>query len=54
MERELIELLGEDQLKNIGEQLADIVRKYGLQKSPDVCRKLFYYMSDVIDGWNPV
>lgn len=53
-ERELIKILGEEQLKSIGEQLADIVRQHDLQRSPDVCRKLFAYMSDVIDGWNSV
>lgn len=52
MEQELIAILGEDELKNIGEQLARIVREHGLQKSPDICRKLFSYFSDVIDGWN--
>ncbi len=50
----MIKILGEEQLKSIGEQLADIVRQHDLQKSPDVCRKLFAYMSDVIDGWNSV
>lgn len=54
MEQELVELLGEDILKDIGEQLAEIVRQHGLQQSPDVCRKLFSYFSDVIDGWNCV
>lgn len=52
MEEELVALLGPDKLKNIGEQLAEIVRQHNLQKSPDVCRKLFNYFSDVTDGWN--
>ena len=51
-EADLINLLGEERLKNIGEQIAEIVRAYGLQKSPAVCRKLFSYLSDVIDNWN--
>lgn len=54
VERELAELLGDDHLKHIGEQIAEIVRQHGLQKSPDTCRKLFNYLSDVIDGWNCV
>lgn len=54
MERELIALLGEGQLKEIGEQIAEIVRQHGLQKFPDVCRKLFTYLSDVIEDWNCV
>ena len=53
-EAELLILLGEEKLKNIGEQIAEIVRQHGLQKSPDVCRKLFSYLSDVIEGWNCV
>lgn len=53
-EKELIVLLGADKLKNIGEQLAEIVRQHNLQRSPDVCRKLFDYFSDVITGWNCV
>ena len=51
LERELVVLLGEDELKSIGEQIADVVRTHDLQQSPDVCRKLFRHMSDVIDGW---
>lgn len=53
-EKYLISVLGEANLKNIGEQLAEVVRQHGLQKSPDVCRKLFRYMADVVDGWNCV
>lgn len=51
-ETELISILGADKLKSIGEQIVEIVRQHGLQKSPDTCRKLFNYLSDVIDGWN--
>lgn len=53
-ERELVKLLGESELKDIGEQFAEVVRQHGLQKSPDVCRKLFRYMADVVAGWNCV
>lgn len=52
LEYELVTLLGEGQLKNIGEQIAEIVRQHNLQKSPDVCRMLFTYIISVIDGWN--
>jgi hypothetical protein len=54
LECELSDALGEAQLKDIGEQIAEIVRQHGLQKSPDVCKKLFTYLSDVIFGWNCV
>lgn len=53
-EVELISILGADELKSIGEQIAEIVRQHGLQKSPDTCRRLFNYLSDVIDGWNRI
>lgn len=53
-EQELISLLGEEKLKSIGEQIAEIVRQHGLHKSPDICRKLFSYLADVIDRWNCV
>lgn len=53
-EKDLIALLGADELKNIGEQLAEIVRQYNLHKNPDVCRKIFDYFLDVISDWNCV
>lgn len=51
-ERILIEALGEEQLKEIGEQIAEVIRKHKLQTSPQICRKLLHYLSDVIEGWN--
>ncbi len=51
-EIELTNILGANELKSIGEQIAEIVRQHDLQKSPDTCRKLFNHLSDVIDGWN--
>lgn len=54
LENELIDILGEANLREIGCQIAEIVRQHNLQKSPDVCRKLFSHLSDVIDGWNCV
>lgn len=53
-EAELMELLTPEELQSIGESIADIVRQHHLQRSPDVCRKLFSYLSDVIDSWNSV
>lgn len=52
LEQKLIEALGEDELKNIGEQIAEVVCRYGLQKDPDICKELFCYVSSVIVGWN--
>lgn len=53
-EMTLLLVLGEKRLKEIGEQIAEIVRQHDLQKSPDLCRLLFSYVSNVIDGWNCV
>lgn len=50
----LLSVLGDGKLKKIGEQMAEIVRQHDLQKSPIVCRRLFSYLSDVIEGWNSV
>ncbi len=53
-ENELIDILGEDTLKRIGEQIVEIVRQNNLHKSPIVCKKLFSYLSEIIIGWNSV
>lgn len=53
-ERELIDSLGEETLQNIGRDMAEIIRKNKLQHSPALCRKLFYWLSSVVDGWNRV
>lgn len=54
MEQQLITILGADELKSIGEQLAEVVRQHGLQHDPDTCKLLFSYMGLVIVGWNCV
>lgn len=53
-ERSLLAVLGDCELRRIGEQIAEIVRQHDLQQSPDVCKMLFSYMSGVIEGWNCV
>ena len=52
IENELLKILGDENLKHIGESIAGIIREYNLQNSPDICRKLFSYMSEIVDGWN--
>ena len=52
IEKELIERIGSDKLQNTGEEIAEIIRKYGLQNSPDICEKLFCYILEVVCGWN--
>ena len=51
---ELDRLLGADKFKSLGEELALVIAKHGLSKSPDVCEKVFAYMSLVIRSWNSV
>lgn len=51
MEQQLVAILGADELKSIGEQLADVVRKHNLQHDPDTCKLLFIYMGLTIEGW---
>ena len=50
----LLESVGAEKLKIIGEQIVEIVREHELHKSPDVCRMLFCYLSSVIEVWNCV
>lgn len=52
LEQHLLSILGEENLKEIGEQLAEIVVRHGLQQSPELCEDLFLYFSSVIFGWN--
>lgn len=42
----------EDDLKEIGEEIAEIVRQHGLQFSPEKCSELFTYMIGVVEDWN--
>ena len=51
---ELDRLLGTAEFKSLGEELALVIAKHGLSKKPDVCEKVFAYMSFVIRGWNSV
>lgn len=53
-EVELMKHLTPEELQSIGENIAEVIRQHHLQRSPDVCRKLFSYLSDVIDSWNLV
>ena len=54
LENHLISILGEEKLKKIGEQMAEIVMQHGLQRSPELCEDLLIYFSCVIFGWNSV
>lgn len=54
LELELVSELGTERLKEIGEDIAEIIRQNKLQHKPTLCKKLFAYVSCVIDGWNCV
>ena len=51
-EEVLAEQLGEEKLSAVCRDLAETVRKHGLNRSPGICKTLMHYMSDVIMGWN--
>lgn len=48
----LIDLLGEENLKNICQDMAEVIRRHELHQSPSTCEILFRYMSSVVEGWN--
>ena len=48
---ELDKLLGPDEFKDLGEELALVIAKHGLTRKPEICEKVFRYMSFVIFGW---
>lgn len=45
--------LGAERTKLIVEGLALVIAQNGLTRSPELCRKIFRYMSEVVTGWNP-
>jgi hypothetical protein len=51
---ELDRILGSDEFKAIGEDLALVIAKHKLTREPEICEKVFRYMSFVIFGWNSV
>ena len=51
-EEKLIQLIGSETLKKIGEQIATILRENGLHRSPEICTDLFHYMDSVVRRWN--
>jgi hypothetical protein len=51
--RELGASLGPGKAKEVLQDLALVIGKHGLVKEPEICEKLFRYMSFVVWGWNP-
>lgn len=50
--KELDSILGLERFKALGEDLAMVIAKHNLTRSPDICEKVFRYMAFVIRGWN--
>ncbi len=50
IEEYLIHLIGEEELKDIRDEIARIIRQHDLEYSPTVCRQLLSYLSTTIDG----
>lgn len=49
---ELDRILGPEEFKALGQDLALVIAKHNLTRKPEVCEKVFHYMSFVIFGWN--
>lgn len=49
---ELDGLLGPEEFKALGQELALVIARHKLTRSPEICEKVFRYMSFVITGWN--
>lgn len=54
IERELAVEFGDDKFKEICQDIAEVIRQNKLQHKPDLCRKIFTYLSFVVEGWNCV
>lgn len=49
---ELDKVLGPDEFKALGEDLAFVIAQHKLTREPEICEKVFRYMSFVVYGWN--
>ena len=52
--KELDERLGTEEFKGLGQDLAMVIAQHRLTKEPEICEKVFRYMSFVIRNWNSV
>lgn len=50
---ELDTALGPEKAKEVLQDLAMVIGKHDLVKEPEICEKLFCYMSFVAWDWNP-
>lgn len=51
--QELDAALRPEKTKEVLQDLALVIGKHDLVKEPEICEKLFCYMSFVVWGWNP-
>ena len=49
---ELDKILGPNEFKALGEDLAFVIAKHKLTREPETSEKVFRYMPFVIFGWN--
>ena len=52
LEHELGILLGSEEFKALGQDLAFVIAKHRLTRCPETCEKIFRYMTFVVFGWN--
>lgn len=51
LEKQLNDVLGEEKTKAVMQDLALVIAKHNLVKSPEICKMLFDYMVIVTEGW---
>lgn len=51
--QELDAALRPEKAKEVLQDLALVIGKHGLVKEPEICEKIFSYMSFVVWDWNP-
>ena len=49
---DLDRILGPEEFKAFGQDLALVIAKHKLTRKPEICEKVFRYMASVIRGWN--
>lgn len=49
---ELDAILGQDECKALCQDIALVLANHKLTRQPELCEKVFRYMSGVVFGWN--
>ena len=50
--KELDQALGQEKFKALGQDIALVIAEHKLTNKPEICDKVFRYMSFVVFGWN--